>query len=441
MFGNKRKQLEARLGECEIRAAASKALIDAIDRSMAIIEFEPDGKVIGANANFARVMGYAASELPGMHHRSFCQSSYASSKSYSDMWARLARGDFVSGRFSRVARDGREIWLEASYNPVLGADGRIVKVVKVASDITDTVWAESEASALLNAINRSMAVISFTPEGTILDANANFLKTMGYSKEEIVGRHHRIFCAAELTASPEYAAFWQRLSAGEFVAGDFRRVTRDGREVWLEASYNPVFDPNGTLYKVVKFAADVTEKKVQQLAAQESARVAWRVSTETDAIATEGAAIIERASSEMQAIAETLQLTSERVGELGKQSDQITSIVTSIREIADQTNLLALNAAIEAARAGEQGRGFAVVADEVRKLAERTSLSTAEIGGMVQRIQDGVRTAIVSMESSLVRASSGVELAGSAGQAIKRISNGAREVVQAVSKFSSVVDG
>jgi len=441
MFGNKGKQLEARLGECEIRAAATKALIDAIDRSMAIIEFEPDGKVIGANANFSRVMGYAASELPGMHHRSFCQPSYASSKSYSDMWARLARGDFVSGRFPRIARDGREVWLEASYNPVLGADGRVVKVVKVASDITDKVRAESEATALLNAINRSMAVISFTPDGTILDANANFLKTVGYSKEEVVGRHHRIFCEAEEAAKPDYAAFWQRLASGEFVADDFKRVARDGRVIWLEASYNPVFDPAGKLYKVVKFAADITEKKVQQLAEQESARVAWRVSSETDAIATEGAAIIERASSEMRAIAETVQLTSERVGELGKQSDQITSIVKTIREIADQTNLLALNAAIEAARAGEQGRGFAVVADEVRKLAERTSLSTTEIGGMVQRIQDGTRSAIVSMESSLVKAGSGVELAGSAGQAIKRISNGAREVVQAVSKFSSVVDG
>jgi methyl-accepting chemotaxis protein len=441
MFGSRSKELEQRLGQCEVRAAAAKALLDAIDRSMAVIEFEPDGRVVRANANFARVMAYPEADIAGMHHRSFCSEAYAASPAYAAHWSALRRGECVSGRFPRIARDGREIWLEASYNPVFGADGAVIKVMKVACDITAEVQAESEAAALLRAINRSMAVISFKPDGTIVDANDNFLSAVGYTRADVVGRHHRMFCEADMIASADYQTFWTRLNAGEFVSGEFRRVARDGRVIWLEASYNPVFDPAGRLYKVVKFAADITEKKVQQLAEQESARVAWRVSSETDAIATEGAAIIERASSEMRAIAETVQLTSDRVGELGKQSDQITSIVKTIREIADQTNLLALNAAIEAARAGEQGRGFAVVADEVRKLAERTSLSTREIGEMVQRIQDGTRSAIQSMESSLVKAGSGVELAGSAGEAIGRISNGAREVVHAVSKFSSVVDG
>ncbi len=407
---------------------------------MAVIEFSPDGRVLSANDNFRRVMGVTEADLAGAHHKRFCEPSYVASSAYAEFWRKLASGDFMSGRFKRIAADGREVWLEASYNPVRGADGRVVRVVKMASDITEEVRAESEMDSVMKALHRSTAIIEFNLDGTIITANDNFLKTIGYSLAEIKGRAHSMFCDPDYVGSPEYTQFWNRLRGGEFFSGTFRRIASGGRELWLEASYNPVFDASGKLYKVVKFASDITRKKQQQQAEQDSARVAYRISSETDSIASEGASIIEKAAAEMRAIAGNVKLTSERVGDLGHQSDQITTIVKTIRDIADQTNLLALNAAIEAARAGEQGRGFAVVADEVRKLAERTSLSTSEIGAMVQNIQVGTRAAIESMEASLTKADNGVELASSALEAIGRISSGAREVVEAVSRFSSAVE-
>lgn len=440
MFGREKKALMAQLAECGRREAEARAVLEAIGRSMAMIEFSPDGKVLSANENFARAMGYAVADVLGRPHSTFCRPEYAGSSEYAEFWRRLVRGEHVSGRVPRVTRDGRDIWLEASYTPVVDQTGRVLRVVKVASDVTEDVVRESESNALLAAIDRSMAVIAFRPDGTVMDANSNFLATTGYGLRDIEGRHHRMFCDADLVASPEYVQFWQRLNRGEFLSGEFRRVARDGREIWLEASYNPVFDPQGRLCKVVKFAADISERKRKQIAEQQSASVAFRVSSETEAIAAEGARIIESAAAEMRAISDTVRATSVRVGELGTLSGQITGIVKTIGEIADQTNLLALNAAIEAARAGEQGRGFAVVADEVRKLAERTSLSTREISEMVRGIQAGTETAIRSMDDSLKQAESGVGLAVQAGDAIGRISAGAQEVVDAVGRFAAAVE-
>ncbi len=441
MFGKKTKELAKRLSECELRAASTGATLDAISMAMAVIEFSPDGQVIRANAKFLSVMGYSEAELQGLQHRRFCLQAYAASSEYADFWRKLKQGKPMSGRFMRLTKDGREVWLEASYNPVRGADGQVCRVIKVATDISTKVVAESEVNSLFNAINRSMAVIEFGLDGIVLRANDNFLESVGHKSCDVIGHHHRMFVEPEFAASQDYEQFWKRLNAGEYLSGEFKRLGRSGRVVWLEASYNPVFDAQGRLYKVVKFAADVTAKKLRQQAEQESARMAYRISSETDAISAEGADIIEKAVAEMRAIADTMRSTSLCVGQLGDQSDRITTIVKTIREIADQTNLLALNAAIEAARAGEQGRGFAVVADEVRKLAERTSLSTTEIGDMVNSIQDGTRSAIKSMDSSLEKAGVGVQLANDAREVIVRISRGAREVVHAVSQFSSHVDG
>jgi methyl-accepting chemotaxis protein len=261
---------------------------------------------------------------------------------------------------------------------------------------------------------------------------------VGYSLNEIIGKHHRIFCDAAYTSSHEYAEFWSKLNRGEFASGQFKRVHRSGRELWLEASYNPVFDEDGKVYKVVKFASDITAQVQSVNKDVENAREAYKISESTEAISRQGASVIETAAVEMRRIADSARVSAGVIEELGSQSSQITSIVNTIHDIADQTNLLALTAAIEAARAGEQGRGFAVVADEVRKLAERTSSSTAEISGMIDKIREGTHTAIDSMTSMLKQAEQGVVLANDAGDAINKIRESTNQVVRVINEFSSI---
>lgn len=336
--------------------------------------------------------------------------------------------------------------------------------------------------ALTNALDRSNSRIEFRPDGSIVNANDNFLRTMGYTLAEISGQHHRIFCDSKLTGSPEYEKFWQRLRQGEYVAGRFKRLRKDAQPVWLEASYNPILDSNGQVLGIVKLATDITQEVLQEqdqkarLAAIDRAMaviefdLAGNILTANDNFLTtmgyraaditaeiermdseirnadealdisrgnqdlseQGASVIEEAASKMLQIANAAQDAASTIEELGQQSSKITSIVQTIREIADQTNLLALNAAIEAARAGEQGRGFAVVADEVRKLAERTSASTSEISAMIDKVQSGTRSAMDSMARTLAEANASVTLASQAADSIGSIRDGARRVVEVV---------
>ena len=436
MFNNKLKNT---IAEQTARIARQQALIDAIDRSNARIEFTPEGIVTDANERFLAAMKYRREQVVGQHHRLFCSQALASSPEYAEHWRRLRNGEPVTGRFLRQDANAKPLWLEASYTPVFGPNREVVGVVKLATDITAQVEESAERRAILEAINRSMATIEFDLQGNILTANDNFLSVMGYALKDIVGRHHRMFCTAELAASPDYARQWERLRQGHFVAGRFQRVANGGRTVWIEANYNPVVGADGKPYKFIKLAADITARVEAMDAEVAKAAEALRIARESARLAENGTSVIARASTQMSTIATSAEGAARTIGELGKETAQITSIVNTIREIADQTNLLALNAAIEAARAGEQGRGFAVVADEVRKLAERTSSATTEISGMINMVQEGTRQAITRVNEMHETATTSAGLAGEAGEVIAGIRNGAMEVVNAVEGFSELL--
>ena len=234
------------------------AIYQALDKVQAIIEFDLDGTVISANDNFLKTFEYELDEIVGQHHRIFCDPDYVESAEYAEFWDKLGRGEYHAADFKRLTKGGREIWLHASYNPVFDSDGKPIRVVKFATDVTAAKLQQAEFEGKLRAIDRAQAVIEFELDGRIITANENFLRIFGYRLEEIIGKHHRIFCDPGYAESPEYAQFWQKLARGEYDADEFKRLSKEGAEIWLQASYNPIFDMEGRPLKVVKFASDIT---------------------------------------------------------------------------------------------------------------------------------------------------------------------------------------
>jgi methyl-accepting chemotaxis protein len=255
--------------------ARSQNELAAIGRSQAVIEFALDGTIVSANKHFIDAVGYSLEQIQGQHHRMFCEPATAQSSEYQNFWEKLGRGEAQVGEFNCVGNGGKKIWIQASYTPILDVSGKPYKVVKYATDITAQKIKNADYEGQLAAIGKSQAVIEFTMDGTVTHANENFLNALGYRLEEVQGQHHRMFVEPAYASSADYKVFWDALNRGQYQAAEYKRIGKGGKEIWIQASYNPILDLSGKPFKVVKYASDITAQKVErEMAAAKNAKVA-----------------------------------------------------------------------------------------------------------------------------------------------------------------------
>ncbi|MCQ2003019.1 PAS domain-containing methyl-accepting chemotaxis protein [Rhizobium sp. NRK18] len=432
-----------------IMGSDEKAVLKAIGKSQAIIEFATDGTVLWANDNFLKALGYTLDEIKGKHHRMFCDPAYTASPEYETFWANLRAGRYDDGEYKRLAKGGKEVWIQASYNPVFSGS-KVYKITKIASDVTAAKLKAAENSGKIDAISRAQAMIEFTPKGEILDANENFLNTLGYSREEIVGRHHSMFCERDYVRSPDYQEFWRNLAAGQYVADEFKRIGKSGREVWIQASYNPIFDMNGNVFKVVKFATDVTDRvnAVESLAdaldalskgdlsntltnrfppALERIRDDFNASLShlRNAMRTVAgnADTIAASSAEIRTASDDLARRTEQqaaaIEETAAALEEITQTVTDSAARAREAGELVANTKSHAEKSGEVVRKAVTAMGEIEA-------SSKEIGNIIGVIDD------IAFQTNLLALNAGVEAAraGDAGKGFAVVAQEVRELAQ-----------
>ncbi|AEF20543.1 methyl-accepting chemotaxis sensory transducer with Pas/Pac sensor [Pseudomonas fulva 12-X] len=436
MFNARLKEINK---ELEARLAMQEEVRENLDKEMIIIQLGADGRIERVNELFQSELGYRPGDVEGQALTQLSPPELARDPHQSRALSAIRERRHFSGALRLLGKDGRHVWLRSVVVPMSDVQTGKQQLVIHSSNLTRTIEASLENESLVKALLRSTAVIEFNLDGTVITANDLFLRGMGYNLAQVVGKHHRMFCTSEESASDAYRQFWERLRRGEFVVDRFRRIDSAGRDVWLEASYNPIVDLHGKLYKVVKFATVITEQVNLEQAVAKAANLAYSTSLQTDASASKGREVIRETVEVLHRLANAMENATQSIQALDEQGKAVETIVAAISGIADQTNLLALNAAIEAARAGEQGRGFAVVADEVRQLASRTSKATQEIVAVVQQNQTLASGAVDVITRSRELADQALALANDSDAVIHDIQNDAECVVAAVSQFSSQV--
>jgi methyl-accepting chemotaxis protein len=436
-----------------------RGLIAAFGRSQALIEFTPDGKIITANDNFLNALGYTLDEIRGQHHSLFVDPSHRDGPEYRAFWEKLGRGEFDAGQYKRIGKGGKEVWIQASYNPVLDAAGKVSKVVKLAADITTAKIAEianeREWRGQIDALSRSQAMIEFTLAGEIIKANDNFLNAMGYRLDEIKGKHHGIFVDPEYRASPAYKAFWEKLGRGEFDAGQYKRIGKGGKEVWIQASYNPVLDEHGKPFRVVKFATDITPAKVAEQAIEAEIGGIVKAAVDGDLsrrIAIEGKqgfalnlsgainALCDNFAGFVSEVAETSREVSNSAAEISasttdlsqrteEQAASLEQTSASMEEISATVKKNAENAQranhLTTETRNTADRGGAVVSDAVQAMAriEESSRKIADIIGVIDEI---------ARQTNLLALNAAVEAAraGDAGRGFAVVASEVRSLAQ-----------